>query len=187
MIFNKEELEDFIKTCEYKFEKCSLPMDNITIEDLVEYMYVFSIYIQNNGYEFYRSRSKQDFKEFEEEKYEQENGLERLSRASSSLQNWLLDYKFLPDFLKDGDLQGDFFSVFHNEKNNLNNRLPLSSWYGNILLVDRILFYMARVGWVIRKNPKKKKLSTGFIDNNSKRRDEIRYNFISSVLKASKS
>lgn len=183
MIFNKKELEDFIKTCEYKFEKCSLPMDNITIEDLVEYMYVFSIYIQNNGYEFYRSRSKQDFKEFKEEKYEQENGVERLSRASSSLQNWLLEYKFLPDFLKDGDLQGDFFSVFHHEE----NTLTLSRWYGNILLVDRILFYMARVGWVIRKDPKRKKLSTSFIDNNSRKRDEIRYNFIGNILKSSKS
>lgn len=184
MIFNKKELESFIKTCEYKFDKSPLPMDEITINDLVEYTYAFSIYIKNNGYEFYRSRSKQDFKDFEIEKNEQENELDRLSRASSDLQQWLLSYKFLPDFLKDGDLQGDFFTAFHWNEKTLNNTLSLSRWYGNILLVDRILFYMARVGWVIRKNPKKKQVSIRFIDTNSKKRDEIRYNFVNQIIKS---
>lgn len=181
MIFNKKELEDFIKTCEYKFDKCPLPMDNITTNDLVEYMYALSVYIKNNGYEFYRSRSKQDFKDFETEKNEQENGLERLSRASDNLQSWLLDYKFLPDFLKDGDLQGDFFTAFHYEEK---NALPLSRWYGNILLVDRILFYMARVGWVIRKHPKSKSISKNFIGNNYKKTQEYKTVFLNSIMKS---
>lgn len=184
MIFNKKELEDFIKTCEYKFDKCPLPMDNITTKDLVEYMYAFSVYIKNNGYEFYRSRSKQDFKDFETEKNEQENGLERLSRVSSNLQSWLLDYKFLPDFLKDGDLQGDFFTAFHYDEKRLNNTLSLSRWYGNILLVDRILFYMARVGWVIRKNPRKKSISQNFISNTYKKTQECKTMVLNSIIES---
>lgn len=182
MIFNKKEWADFIKTCDYKFEKSPLPMDKVSLDNVVEYMHIFSLYIQKNGYEFYRSRSKQDFKDFETEKNEQENGLERLSRASSDLQNWLLTYKFLPDFLKNSDLQGDFFTAFHFDETSEDRSLPLSRCYGNIILVDRILFYMARVGWVIRKNPKRKELSTIFIKNNTKKRQAYRNKFLNAIL-----
>lgn len=155
-IFNNEENKTLLtKAILRKMDIPKKYIEEYQIEDFNKFSFNVLFFIAKCGYVLKKNNHRNDFIKFEDEVNEITIGNENPIKASPELRKWLIrdqDHPFyLPEFLRDFHDSKKFFEVYVRQTQD--NTMDKVS--GLVYFVDVFLFFLARMGYLIRKNGKK--------------------------------